>query len=143
MKTKKFLVIYLLYFIPIFGFSQTEEQINEINKRGLKIEQIKNVWGKLDLNKGDGFSYKSLKDGDYNNNNYMLEVYVFYAGKVYNGIKRPSSFSELSKERRKEYLLYFVNKFDRDTIIEWENNEWTYSKLLIDNLDLWEYINNF
>lgn len=99
--------------------------------------------GKLDLNKGDGFSYKSLKDGDYNNNNYMLEVYVFYAGKVYNGIKRPSSFSELSKERRKEYLLYFVNKFDRDTIIEWENNEWTYSKLLIDNLDLWEYINNF
>ena len=130
-------------FIPIFCFSQTIDQLTEIKKRGLNIEKIKNIRGKLDLENGDGYSYQSLKAGDYSDNNYMLEVYVYYASKLYSALKKPSSFISLSSEKRKEFLLYFIENFDKDSITEWERNEWAYSKILIENINLWEYIVDF
>jgi hypothetical protein len=137
-------LILLLLFIPLVSFGQTNLQLNEIKKRNLDINSLKNIWGKLDLNDGDGYSYKNFKSGDYDDNKYLLEVYVYYASKLGNGAKENGTYYiDISAEKRKEFLKYFVNNYDKGTILLWERKEWTYSKILIENIDLWEYIVKF
>ena len=100
--------------------------------------------GNLDLNEGDGYSYGNFKSGDYNDNRYLLEVYVYYASKLSNGAKDDGKYYiNLSKEKRKEFLSYFVKNFDKNTILLWEKKEWTYSKILIENISFWNYIVKF
>jgi|TARA_B110000240_G_C13146386_1_gene303332 hypothetical protein len=139
---KKFLLLLLL--IPLVSFGQTNIQLNEIKKRDLDINSLKNIWGKLDLNDGDGYSFENFKRGDYDDNKYLLEVYIYYASKLVNGAKDNGTYYiDISAEKRKEFLKYFVNNYDKNTILLWERKEWTYSKILIENINLWEFIVKF
>ncbi|MDA9107179.1 hypothetical protein N9J98_03150 [Flavobacteriaceae bacterium] len=139
---KKFLLLLLL--IPLVSFGQTNIQLNEIKKRDLDINSLKNIWGKLDLNDGDGYSFENFKRGDYDDNKYLLEAYIYYASKLVNGAKDNGTYYiDISAEKRKEFLKYFVNNYDKNTILLWERKEWTYSKILIENINLWEFIVKF
>lgn len=137
-------LILLLLLIPLVSFGQTNIQLNEIKKRDLDINSLKNIWGKLDLNDGDGYSFENFKRGDYDDNKYLLEVYIYYASKLVNGAKDNGTYYiDISAEKRKEFLKYFVNNYDKNTILLWERKEWTYSKILIENINLWEFIVKF
>ena len=141
-KMKK--LILLLLFIPIVSFGQSKEQLEEINSRGLNIKTLEDIWGNLNLEDGDAYSYQDLKRGNYEDNKYLLEVYVFYAAKLSAGAKDNTTFyMKLSSEKRKEFLTYFVKKINKETLLMWERKKWTYSKILIENIDLWEYIVKF
>ena len=139
---KIFFQLFLL--IPFFIYSQTDAQIREINNRNLDINSLKNIWGGLDLNDGDGSSYRNFIDGNYNDNKYLTDVYVYYVSKLFSGAKNGElNFADLSETKRKELVLYFVKNIDIDTILYWEEKEWTYSKILIENIDLWEFLVKF
>ena len=137
-------LLLLLLFIPLVSFGQTKEQLEEINKRELNIKTLEDIWGNLNLEDGGAYSYQDLKRGNYEDNKYLLEVYVFYASKLSAGAKDNATFyMKLSSEKRKEFLTYFVKKINKETLLMWERKKWTYSKILIENIDLWEYIVKF
>ena len=70
-------ILLVLLFISFNSFGQTARQLYEIKEKYLDINSLKNDRGVLDLNDGDGYSYKSFKNGSYDDSKYMLEVYVF------------------------------------------------------------------
>ena len=123
--------------------SKNVEKESLIKEKNLDINSLKNDRGNLDLNDGDGFSYKSFKSGNYDDNKYLLEVYIYYISKLVTGAKGNSTYyNDLSEESKKELLIYFIDNYDKATILLWESKEWTYSKILIENIDLWEYLVN-
>ena len=96
---KIFIQLFLL--IPFFIYSQTDAQIREINNRNLDINSLKNIWGGLDLNDGDGSSYRNFIDGNYNDNKYLTDVYVYYVSKLFSGAKNGElNFADLSETKR-------------------------------------------
>jgi hypothetical protein len=106
---RKLIIVSLLFLIPLICYCQTKNQLAEIKNRGLNINNLKTISGKLNLNKGDGYSYKTFKKGDYSNKKYLNEVYAFYAGKVYMTVKK-SPITKLTSDRMNQFLIQlFLN----------------------------------
>ena len=113
-------------------------------KRNLSVNSLVNEKGNIDLNDGDGFPYKSFKSGNYEDNKYLLEVYIYYLSKLYTGVKGSATYyTYLSDEKKKELLMYLIDNYGKSSILLWESKEWTYSKILIENMDLWEFLMNY
>ena len=122
----------------------TKKQLYEITKRNLTVNSLINEKGNIDLNDGDGFPYKSFKSGNYEDNKYLLEVYIYYLSKLYTGVKGSATYyTYLSDEKKKELLMYLIDNYGKSSILLWESKEWTYSKILIENMDLWEFLMNY
>ena len=119
----------------------SKHQLNEINKRGLDIESLKTMDGKLNLMDGDGISYFSVFEGDYDDSTYLSDVYSSYSNKLLTPIyKADFSMTKERKERASKVKEYLITNINKEEIVEWEKKEWHYAKILIENIELWNYI---
>ena len=124
----------------MIGFGQTQQQLNEIKKRGLDIESLKSWDGNLNIKDGDGGNYRSMRLGDYDDPIYFSDVCAFYSSKLLAYIRSENSFSLPSLSEIDKVNIYLKKNIGKEKIIFWENKEWTSAKILIENIELWDYL---
>ena len=130
-------LLLLLLCVPLIGIGQTQQQLNEIKKRGLDIESLITVGhldGNLNLNDGDGFSYIKFIGGDYDDpihyKYYLSHLSIILLGTFY----FPSS------DQLEKFKIYLKKNIGKEKMILWDKKEWTSEKILIENIELWDYI---